>query len=114
MPCLWRWLDLGVMVGCSLEDARGGKGRRPSLVRLVEKDGAMEVQAVCVVSKAKKRARSGMVFRMQALVVKELLRGRGLAAEAPRRLQVELEGLTGRKYGMVADMAAFPRALLID
>ena len=82
-----------------LEDVRGGKGWRLSLVRLVEKDGAMEVQAVCVVSKAKKRARSGTVFRMQALAVKEELRGRGLAAEALRRLQVELEGLAGENMG---------------
>ena len=89
-----------------LEDVRGGKGWRLSLVRLVEKDGAMEVQAVCVVSKAKKRARRGTVFRMQALTVKGELRGRGLATEALRRLQVELEGLTGDKYGVVADMAA--------
>ena len=62
-------------------------------MRLVERDRAMEVQAVYVVSKAKKRARSRTVFRMQALAVKAALRGRGLAAEALRRLQVELEGL---------------------
>ena len=72
----------------------------------MEKDGAIEVQAVCVLSKAKKRARSGTVFRMQALAVKEELRGRGLVAKAMRRLQVELEGLVGGKYEMAADMAA--------
>ena len=48
-----------------------------------------------MVSKAKKRARSGIVFRMQALVVKEGLRGRGLAAEALRRLEAELGANTG-------------------
>ena len=77
-----------------------------SRVRLVEGNGAMEAQAVCVVSKAKKRARSGMVFRMQALAMKEELRGRGLTAEAMWRLQVELNGLADEKYGMVADLAA--------
>ena len=66
----------------------------------------MEVQAVCVVSKAKKRARSGTVFRMQALVVKKELKGRGLATEALRRLQVELGGGWLGKYRVVADMAA--------
>ena len=65
----------------------------------------MVAQAVCVVSKGKKRARSGAVFRMQALAVKEEMRGRGLAAEALRRLHAELEGLVGGEYGMVADMA---------
>ena len=53
-------------------------------MRPVEKDGAMEVQAVCVASKATKRARSGTVFRMQALAMKEEMRGRGLAAETLR------------------------------
>ena len=72
----------------------------------MEKDGAMEVQAVCVVSNAKKRVRSGTVFRMQALAGKEELRERRLATEALRRLQAELEGLVGGKYGMVTDMAA--------
>ena len=63
-----------------------------SLVRLVEKGGIPEIQAVCVVSKA--RARRGKVFRMRALAVHKELRGRGLAAkvlqEATRRLQEEL------------------------
>ena len=89
-----------------LENVRGGLGWRLSLTRLVERDGAIEVQAVCVVSKAKKRARSRVVFRMHALAVKGELRGRGLAAEALRRLQVEMKGLAGRKSWMVADMAA--------
>ena len=75
-----------------LEGVRGGEGWRLSLVRLVERNRAMEVQAVCVVPKAKKRARSGTVCRMQALVVKEELRGRGLAAEALSGLQAELGG----------------------
>jgi len=43
---------------------------------------------------------------MQALEVKEELRGRGLAAEALKRLQVELGELAGTDYRMVADMAA--------
>ena len=43
---------------------------------------------------------------MQALAVKEELRGKELAAEALRRLQVQLKGLAGEKYGTVADMAA--------
>ena len=90
-----------------LEGVRGGKGWRLSrLVRLVEKNGVMEVQAACVVSKAKKRARSGMIFKMQALAVKEELRGRGLATKALRRPQVEMRGLAGGKYRMMADMAA--------
>ena len=36
-----------------LEDVSGGKGWRLSVVRLVEKSEVMEVQAVCVVSKAR-------------------------------------------------------------
>lgn len=72
----------------------------------MEKDGAVEVQAVSVVSKARKGAKSGAVFRIQALAVKEEMRGRGLATAALRRLQAELEGLVGGKDGMVADMAA--------
>ena len=43
---------------------------------------------------------------MQALAIKEELRGRGLAAKALRRLHVELEGLVGTDYRMVTDMAA--------
>ena len=75
-----------------LGDVSGGKGWRPSLVRLVDKGGMPEVQAVCVVSKARRKARSGKVFRMKALAVQKGLRGRGLAAEALKRLQVELGG----------------------
>ena len=52
-------------------------------VRLVEKGGMPEVQVVRVVSKARKRARRGKAFRMKALG----LRGRGLVAEAMKRLQ---------------------------
>ena len=66
----------------------------------------MGVQAICVVSKAKGTARSGKLYRMQALAVKEETRGRGLAAEALRRLQVELVEMAGTDYRMVADMAA--------
>ena len=44
--------------------------------------------------------------RMQAMAVKEELRGRGLAAEVLKRLQVELGELAGTDYRMVADMAA--------
>ena len=73
-----------------LEDVSGGKGWRLSLARLVEKDGTLEVQAVCVVSKVRGTARSGKIFRMKALAVKKELRGRGLAAEALKRLQVAL------------------------
>ena len=62
----------------------GGKGWRLSLVRLVEKCGIPEIQAVCVVSKA--RARRGKAFRMKALAVQKPsekgLRGRGLVAGA--------------------------------
>ena len=59
-----------------------------SLVRLVERGGVPEVQAVCVVSKA--RAKRGKVFGMRAPAMQEELRGRRLAAEANRRLQEEL------------------------
>ena len=93
-----------------LEDVSGGKGWRLSLARLVEKDGILEVQAICVVSKARGTVRSGKIFRMQALAVEKEMRGRGLAAEALKRLQVELHGeLAGtdyRRYRVVADMAA--------
>ena len=50
---------------------------------LVERGGLPEIQAACVVSKA--RAKRGKVSRVRALVVQEELRGRGLAAEAIRR-----------------------------
>ena len=70
-----------------LGDVSGGKGWRLSLVRLVEKGGMSEVQAVCALSKARRRARSGKVFNMKALAVQKGLRGRGLAAEALKRLQ---------------------------
>jgi hypothetical protein len=76
------------------------------VVRLVKKGEVLEVHAVCVVSKARGIARSGKVYRMQALAVKEEQRGRGLAAEALRRLQVELGELAGTDYRMVTDMAA--------
>ena len=59
-----------------------------------------------MVSKARGTARSGKIFRMKALAVKKELRGRGLAAEALKRLQVELGELAGTDYRMVADMAA--------
>ena len=53
------------------------KGWRLSLVRLVEKGGIPEVQAVCIVSKA--RARRGKAFRMHmkalAVHVQKELRG---------------------------------------
>ena len=90
-----------------LGDVSGGKGWRSSLVRLVEKGGMSEVQAVCVVSKAMRRARSGKVFRMKALAVQKGLRGRGLAVEAfiLKRLQVELGGVAGSDYRLVVDMA---------
>ena len=45
-----------------LEDVSGGKGRRLSLVRLVEKGGIPEAQVVCGVSKA--RARRGKASRV--------------------------------------------------
>ena len=89
-----------------LEDVSGGKGWRLSVVRLVTKGEVLEAQAVCVVSKARGVARSGKVYRMQALAVKEGLRGRGLTAEALRRLQVELGELAGTDYRVVTDMAA--------
>ena len=41
-------------------------------------------------SKARKRARRGKAFRVGALAVQKGLRGRGLAAEAMKRLQEEL------------------------
>ena len=84
-----------------LGDVSGGKGWRSSLVRLVEKGGVSEVQAVCVVSKARWRARSGKAFRMKALAVQKGLRGRGLAVEAfiLKRLQVELGGWLGQITG---------------
>ena len=46
-------------------------------------------------SKARGTARSGKVFRMKALTMKREVRGRGLAAEALKRLQVELGELAG-------------------
>ena len=66
----------------------------------------MEVQTVCVASRARGLARSGKVYRMQALAVKEEQRGRGLVAEALRTLQVGLGELAGTDYRMVTDMAA--------
>ena len=54
-----------------LEDVSGGKGWRLSVVRLRKRGEVLEVQAVCVVSKARGIARSGKVYRMQALAVKE-------------------------------------------
>ena len=55
-------------------------------------------------SKARKRARSAQVSRMKALA--EELGGRGLAAEAMKRLQEELGRVTGSDYKLVVDMAA--------
>ena len=69
----------------------GEEGWRLSLLRVVERGGIPEIQAVCVVPKA--RAKRGKVFRMRALAVQEELRGRGLATEAIRRLQEELAGV---------------------
>ena len=89
-----------------LEDVSGGKGWRLSVVRLRKRGEVLQVQAVCVVSKARGIARRGKVYRMQALAVKEGQRGRGLAAEALRRLQVELGELAGADYRMVTNMAA--------
>ena len=71
----------------------GGGGWRLSLVRLVEKGGIPEIQAVCVVSKV--RARSGKTSRMWALAVQKEMRGRGLVAEAMRRLHVGGAGVGG-------------------
>ena len=51
--------------------ASGGEGWRLSLVRLVEKGGIPEIQAGCVVSKA--RARRGKVSSMRALAVQKEL-----------------------------------------
>ena len=65
---------------------------------VVEKDGILEVKAVCVVSKARGTARSGKIFRTKALAVKQELRGRGLAAKALKRLQVELGWTFGIRY----------------
>ena len=56
----------------------GGKGWRLSLVRLVEEGGVLDVQAVCVVSKAKRRAMSGKAYRMEVLAVQKGLGGGGL------------------------------------
>ena len=82
----------------------------------MEKDGTLEVQAVCVVSRARGTARThraeewqALQDRMQALAVKEEMRGRGLAAEALRRLQVELGELAGTDYRMVADITPVQR-----
>ena len=58
-----------------------------------------------MVSKARGIARSGKVYRMQALAVKEEQRGRELAAEALRRLQVELGEVVGTDFRIVTDMA---------
>ena len=43
---------------------------------------------------------------MRTLAVQEGLRGRGLAAEATRRLQEELEWVAGSKYKPVVDLTA--------
>ena len=61
-----------------LEDVSGEKGWGLSVVRLVEGGEVLEVQAVCVVSKARGTARRGKTYRMQALAVKEEMRGRCL------------------------------------
>ena len=89
-----------------LEDVSGGESWRLSLIRLVEKEGVPVVQAVCVVSKA--RARRGKMFRMKALAVGEEpeLRGRGIAAEAMRRMQEEQGCVAGSDYRLVLDMAS--------
>ena len=76
------------------------------MARLRKRGEVLEVQAVCVVLKARGIARGGKVFRMQALAVKEEQRGGGLAAEALSRLQVELGELAGTDFWMVTDMAA--------
>ena len=76
-----------------LEDVSGGKGWGLSVARLRKRGEVLEVQAVCVVSGARGTARSGKVYRMQALAVKEEQRGRGLAAEA---LSEEAAGGAGR------------------
>jgi hypothetical protein len=96
----------GHLLNTELEDVSGGKGWRLSVIRLRKRGEVLEVQAVCVVSKARGIARSSKVYRMQALAVKEEQRGRGLAAEALRRLQVELRELAGTDYRMVTNMAA--------
>ena len=77
--------DIDGQLAAELEDMGGEGGWRLSLVRLVERDRIPEIQAVCVVSKA--RAKRGKVLRMRALAVQEELRARGLAVEAIRRLQ---------------------------
>ena len=69
-------------------------GWRLSLVRLVERDKATEIQAVCVVAKAK--ARKGKVFRMRALAVQE---GPG-GARAGSRGDQEVAGRAG-VYGWI-------------
>ena len=89
-----------------LEDVSGRKGWRLSVVRLGKGGEVLEVQAVCVVSKARGIARRGKVYRMQALAVKKEQRGRGLAAEALSWLQVELGEVAGTDFRMVTDMAA--------
>ena len=58
---------------------------------------------------SKARARRGKVSRMRALAVQEELGGRGLAAEAIRRLQVELECGAGSEYKLVVDLASCMR-----
>ena len=71
------------------------------LVRLVERDRTPKIRAV--------RAKRGKVFGMRALAVQEELRGRGLAAEAIRRLQGELGWVDGSEYKLVVNLASCMR-----
>ena len=84
-----------------LGNISGGEGWRLSglsLVRLVKRNKVPEIQAVCVVSKARAR-RALKVFRVRALAVQE---GRGLAAEAVKRLQEELGWAAGSEYKLAS------------